>query len=68
MMSDSHPKCGALTWTQQKQTNKQKKVFPKHLLHPPTRVSLVRGSPSSSFYSTQPREPLTCQMWPQTQG
>lgn len=47
---------------------KKKKVFPKHLLHPPTRVSLVRGSPSSSFYSTQPREPLTCQMWPQTQG
>ena len=40
MMSGSHPKCEALTWTREKKKN----VLPKHLLHPPTRVGLVRGS------------------------
>lgn len=41
MMSGSHPKCGALTWTLQKK--KKKNILPKHLLHPPTRVGLGRG-------------------------
>lgn len=61
MMSGSHPKCEALTWTRKK---KKKMSFPSTLL--PGLVWL--GGLTSSFQSTHPREPLTSQMWPQTQG